>query len=133
MRKDEAKKTIEQVIRNKGAIARVEDARVQSEQLSTVVLALTELQKAVVGEQGISRMAGSFANFEVLNEHNDMVTQLYSAGKLNMEQAEIAIRTARAIHAENEGRMDNFHVAASDAVDAIMQAPLKSIMSHRKG
>jgi hypothetical protein len=132
VRKDEAKKTIEQMIRNQGAIARAEDARIQSEQFGTVVLALTEVQKAMVQEQGNSRMAGTLANFEALKDHDDMVTQLYSLGTLNPEQAEIATRTARAIHAENEGRMDNFHNAAAEAVDAIMQAPLKSIMAHRK-
>ena len=78
-------------------------------------------------------MAGTIVNFEALKGHDDMVTHLYSTGKLSTAQAEIALRTARAIHAEKESRMDNFHVAACDAVDALMEAPLKSIMSNRKG
>lgn len=133
VRKDEAIKTIEQMVRNQGAIARAEDARVQSEQFAAVALALTEVQKAVVQEQGNSRMAGTLANFEALKAHDDTVTQLFASGELNQERAEIALRTARAIHAENEARMDNFNNAAAAAVDAVMHAPLKTILSHRKG
>ncbi len=133
VRKDEAIKTIEQMVRNQGAIARAEDARVQSEQFATVALALTEVQKAVVQEQGNSRMAGTLANYEALKAHDDTVAKLFTSGELSQERAEIALRTALAIHAENEARMDNFHNAAATAVDAVMQAPLKTIMSHRKG
>lgn len=113
----------------RGAIARAEIGRVTGESLAAVAGAAYESHKAITGVQGESRVLGTLANFEALNGHGRAIQEMVNKGQLTPEQAEIALRTAQAVHAETEQRMDKGYLLVRDATDATFTAALAPITS----